>query len=101
MLLFVAGILTNKKRSRNDEQYRATRTSTESLANKSNVSINSMDEDSAGDNLTDDEWQAPKRLALHDSDIPRYEKEFIELSLIGKCALILCGFLKIEPIYND
>lgn len=51
-----------------------------------------MDDDSAGDNLTDDEWQPPKRLALHDSDIPRYEKEFIELSLIGRninfCVLI-------------
>lgn len=77
------GFLANKKRSRNDEQYRSTRTSTESLVNKSNVSINSMDEDVAGENGTDDEWQAPKRLALHDSDIPRYEKEFIELSLIG------------------
>lgn len=41
-----------------------------------------MDDDSTGD-VTDDEWQAPKRLALHDSNIPRYEKEFVELSLIG------------------
>lgn len=28
--------------------------------------------------------QAPKRLALQDSNISRYEKEFMELSLIGK-----------------
>lgn len=82
-----AGFLANKKRSRNDKRYRATRTSTESLVNKSNVSINSVDDDSPGDNITDDEWPAPKRLALHDSDIPRYEKEFIELSLIGRLFL--------------
>lgn len=82
--VFFSGFLANKKRSRNEEQCRTMRTSTESLMNKSNASINSMDEDVAGDNFTDDEWQqAPKRLALHDSDIPRYEKEFVELSLIG------------------
>lgn len=42
-----------------------------------------MEVDSADDIGTDDEWQAPKRSALLDSDIPRYEKEFVELSLIG------------------
>lgn len=31
----------------------------------------------------EDDRQAPKRLALQDSNIPRYEKEFVELSLIG------------------
>lgn len=79
----LSGFLANKKRSRTDEQHRSTRTSRESLVNKPNVSFSSVDEDSAGDNGTDDEWHAPKRLALHDSDIPRYEKEFVELSLIG------------------
>lgn len=76
-------MLRNKKRSRTDEQCKSTRASTESLANKSNLSINSMDDDSTGDNTDDEIWQAPKRLALHDSNIPRYEKEFVELSLIG------------------
>lgn len=37
----------------------------------------------SGGNTTDDEWQAPKRLALQDSNLPRYEKEFVELSLTG------------------
>lgn len=43
-----------------------------------------MGEDLADDNGADMEWQAPKRLALQDSDIPRYKKEFVELSLIGE-----------------
>lgn len=47
-----------------------------------------MDEDSCGENnTTDDEWQAPKRLALHDSNIPRYKKEFVEMSLIGRITI--------------
>lgn len=52
--------------------------------NKSNLSISSLDEDVSGGNGTDDEWQAPKRLALQDANLPRYEQEFVELSLIGK-----------------
>lgn len=52
--------------------------------NKSNLSISSLDEDISGGNTTDDEWQAPKRLALQDSNLPRYEKEFVEMSMIGK-----------------
>lgn len=78
------GFIQKKKRSRTDEQFRSTRASTESLVSKSNLSISSIDEDISGDNTTDDEWQAPKRLALQDSNLPRYEKEFVELSLIGK-----------------
>lgn len=59
--------------------------STESLMNKSSLSINSNNEnDNSFDNVIDDDRQAPKRLALQDSNIPRYEKEFIELELIGK-----------------
>lgn len=76
--------MQKKKRSRTDEHCRSTRASTESLVSKSNLSISSIDEDISGDNTTDDEWQAPKRLALQDSNLPRYEKEFVELSLIGK-----------------
>lgn len=79
-----SGFHQKKKRSRTDEQCKSTRNSTESLMNKSNLSISSMDEDVLGENTTDDEWQAPKRLALQDSNLPRYEKEFVELSLIGK-----------------
>lgn len=77
--------IQKKKRSRNEERSRSTRISTESLISKSNLSINSLDEDISGGNTTDDEWQAPKRLALQDSNLPRYEKEFVELSLIGRC----------------
>lgn len=81
----VLGFIQKKKRSRNDEQCRSTRNSTESLISKSNLSISSIDEDVlGGGNTTDDEWQAPKRLALQDSNLPRYEKEFVELSLIGE-----------------
>lgn len=76
--------IQKKKRSRTDEQCQSTRISTESLISKSNLSISSIDEDISGGNTTDDEWQAPKRLALQDSNLPRYEKEFVELSLIGK-----------------
>lgn len=49
--------------------------------NKSSSSINSNSND---ENLLDDDRQAPKRLALHDSNILRYEKEFFEIALIGK-----------------
>lgn len=60
-----------------------------------------MDEDSCGENNgTDDEWQAPKRLALHDSNIPRYEKEFIEMSLIGINNLIFISFSLITFDYQ-
>lgn len=43
-----------------------------------------MEEDVSGGNTTDDEWQAPKRLAFQESNLPRYEKEFIQLKLIGE-----------------
>lgn len=84
LFVLLEGFIPKKKRSRTDDQCRSTRASTESLVSKSNLSISSIDEDISGDNLTDDEWQAPKRLALQDSNLPRYEKEFVELSLIGK-----------------
>lgn len=81
----VAGFIQKKKRSRTEEpQCRSTRASTESLVSKSNLSFSSMDEDISGENTTDDE-QAPKRMALQDSNLPRYEKEFLQLSLIGMC----------------
>lgn len=84
--MFVAGFIQKKKRSRPDEtQCRSARVSTESLVSKSNLSFSSMDEDISGENTTDDELQAPKRLALQDSNLPRYEQEFLELSLIGMC----------------
>lgn len=84
LILFnlLLGFMQKKKRSRNEDQCGSTRNSTESLISKSNLSISSLDEDISG-NTTDDEWQAPKRLALQDSNLPRYEKEFVELSLIG------------------
>lgn len=47
-----------------------------------------MDEDVSGENTTDDELQAPKRLALQESNLPRYEQEFVELSLIGMCVRV-------------
>ncbi|XP_055303329.1 wee1-like protein kinase [Sitodiplosis mosellana] len=81
-----SSFMQKKKRSRTDEQCRSTRNSTESLISKSNLSISSIDEDISGGNTTDDEWQAPKRLALQDSNLPRYEKEFVELTLIGEGA---------------
>lgn len=83
--MFISGFLHSKKRSRTEDLNKSTRASNESLANKSSLSINSIEEDSSGENNgTDDEWQAPKRLALHDSNISRYEKEFLEMSLIGE-----------------
>lgn len=80
----ITGFIQKKKRSRTKEpQCRSTRVSTESLVSKSNLSFSSIDEDVSGENTTDDEWQAPKRMALQDSNLPRYEKEFLEVSLIG------------------
>lgn len=83
--MFVLGFIQKKKRLRTEEPpCRSTRVSTESLVSKSNLSFSSIDEDiQSGENTTDDEWQAPKRLALQDSNLPRYEKEFLEISLIG------------------
>ena len=43
------------------------------------VEANSTDDDELNEIV-----QAPKRLALQDSNISRYEKEFLELSQIGK-----------------
>lgn len=79
-----SGFIQKKKRSRTEEHCTSTRNSTESLMNKSNLSISSLDEDVSCGNATDDEWQAPKRLALQDANLPRYEQEFVELSLIGE-----------------
>lgn len=83
--MFVLGFIQKKKRLRTEEPTcRSTRVSTESLVSKSNLSFSSIDEDiDIGENTTDDEWQAPKRLALQDSNLPRYEKEFLQLSMIG------------------
>lgn len=93
--MFVTGFIQKKKRSRTEEpQCRSTRASTESLVSKSNLSFSSVDEDISGENTTDDEWQAPKRMALQDSNLPRYEKEFLELSLIGKCETLLMKMRK-------
>lgn len=79
-------LLQNKKRSRADEHnvsQMRTSVSVESLANKSNLSIHSIGDEMGEGSLVEEERQAPKRLALQDSNIPRYEKEFLELSLIG------------------
>lgn len=75
----------NKKRARADDHHTQLRTSAsfESLANKSNLSIHSIGDEMHDDSAVEEERQAPKRLALQDSNIPRYEKEFAELSLIG------------------
>lgn len=84
-----SGFLQNKKRLRNDEQSSILKNSKsnsfESLMTKSNSPVNSTNENEMQieASLIEDERQAPKRLALQDSSIPRYEKEFIELSLIG------------------
>lgn len=82
-----SNLLQNKKRSRGDEHSNVsllrTSASIESLANKSNLSIHSIGDDAIDDSVVEEERQAPKRLALQDSNIPRYEKEFVELSLIG------------------
>lgn len=84
-----SNLLQNKKRARADEhqsligsQLRMS-ASFESLANKSNLSIHSIGDEMHEDPVVEEERQAPKRLALQDSNIPRYEKEFVELSLIG------------------
>lgn len=85
--MFVLGFIQKKKRLRTEEPTcRSTRVSTESLVSKSNLSFSSIDEDISGENTTDDEWQAPKRLALQDSNLPRYEQEFLEISMIGMYA---------------
>lgn len=82
-----SNLLQNKKRSRGDEHSNVsllrTSASIESLANKSNLSIHSIGDEVIEDTVVEEERQAPKRLALQDSNIPRYEKEFVELSLIG------------------
>lgn len=85
-----SSLLQNRKRSRADEHntqinvsYLRTSASVESLANKSISSIHSIGDDMMDESVVEEERQAPKRLALQDSNIPRYEKEFLELSLIG------------------
>lgn len=81
-----SNLLQSKKRSRVDEHNMSQQrmsASIESLANKSNLSIHSIGDDMIEDAVVEEERQAPKRLALQDSNIPRYEKEFLELSLIG------------------
>lgn len=78
-------MLQNKKRSRTEENQSPAmalfRMSTANNANESLANKSTCD-DAPLDNH-DDDRQAPKRLALQDSNIPRYEKEFVELSLIG------------------
>lgn len=34
-----------------------------------------------------EQLQAPKRLALQDTNISRYRREFVEIELIGKCIM--------------
>lgn len=85
-----SSLLQNKKRSRLDQRHTPSNlsqlrssTSFESLDKKANSSTQSIADDMADDSFVDEERQAPKRLALQDSNILRYEKEFLELSLIG------------------
>ncbi|XP_005185899.1 wee1-like protein kinase [Musca domestica] len=67
----------NKKRCR-------TQIGRENLSNRSLQMFLNSDEDLNNDNEQSTEMhQAPKRLALQDTNISRYKKEFVELSVIG------------------
>lgn len=86
--------MNNKKRSRTDDlhsmsfnsvfnntkQYTqpTTFTNRHSVIPLTDIGIQLLDDESC------DIRQAPKRLALQDSNISRYEKEFMELDEIGK-----------------
>jgi wee1-like protein kinase len=86
------GISLRKKRARLESSsflnsslpvYRTTNTSTHSSAN---VVFKNKDGDSLElcyDEELNEFRQAPKRLALQESNITRYEKEFVELKLLG------------------
>lgn len=75
--------MQNKKRSRiqmgRENQHN---NSMQFLFNNNNQNRNSSHKYSDDEDFTEIR-QAPKRLALQDSNISRYEKEFVELSLIG------------------
>lgn len=79
-------LLQNKKRSRTEENQSPAmalfRMSTATNCNETNA-ITTAGDDVPLPESQDEDRQAPKRLALQDSNIPRYEKEFVELSLIG------------------
>ncbi|XP_013102086.2 wee1-like protein kinase [Stomoxys calcitrans] len=66
----------NKKRCR-------TQFGRENLSNRSLQMFLNSDDDVVNDSEQSAEMQAPKRLALQDTNISRYKKEFIELSVIG------------------
>lgn len=55
-----------------------------SLSNKSLYSFLNTDDDRDDAEQAAEMHQAPKRLALQDTNISRYQKEFLEISLIGK-----------------
>lgn len=94
--LFIPGMfLNNKKRSRTDDLhsmsfnsvFNNTKQYTQPTTFTNRHSVIPMAAD-IGIQLSDDEScdirQAPKRLALQDSNISRYEKEFMELAEIGE-----------------
>lgn len=99
---FIPGMfMNNKKRSRTDDlhsmsfnsvfnntkQYTqpTTFTNRHSVIPLTDIGIQLLDDESC------DIRQAPKRLALQDSNISRYEKEFMELDEIGE--LFFCLFI--------
>lgn len=81
--------LNNKKRSRTDDlhsmSFNSVFNNTKHYTHPSTFTNRHSD---IGIQLLDDEScdirQAPKRLALQDSNISRYEKEFMELAEIGE-----------------
>lgn len=76
------GILQNKKRSRTEQEHQSPamalfRMSTACNSNESLLNKSTGDEMPMEPSHEDHDRQAPKRLALQDSNIPRYEKEFV------------------------
>lgn len=71
-------INNNKGSNKWSQPLKSSLTSTEALP------YNTLDNSVCYDEELNEFRQAPKRLALHESNITRYEKEFVELKLIGE-----------------
>lgn len=79
MSIFKGLLAQNKKRCRaqfSRENHKST--SLISFLNSDFAAIDLLEDNAA------ETHQAPKRLALQDTNISRYKKEFLEISLIGK-----------------
>lgn len=91
--MFADIIYKNKKRSRISALQESNATSSPQVKSVKRMSVASLFSNYIEDEEETEEYQAPKRLALQDTNISRYRREFVEIELIGEFIHDSCIYL--------